>query len=199
MTYQSFKFPKDWRSLWTKYLFAIREPSQICHFQSLVLVSLACFLLPRHQSWLLTNQDSWIRGNDCFLKPGRIFPKQRSRFSDKYILVKDRWCEKIDFSVETKEHELNSHWLHYVGIHADLWDQWIVHYTWEIKRKKGKIKSRPGKAAQWVRVALFQSIRTWVWIPRVHGKGWAWLCMTYNFSTAGNKDMRVTGACWLLV
>lgn len=120
-------------------------------------------------------------------------------FSDKYILVKDRWCEKIDFSMEIKEHELSSHWFHYVEIHADLWDQWIIHYTWEIKRKKGKIKYRSWEAAQWVRVVLFQSLRTWLWIPSVHGKSWAWLCMTYNFSTVGNKDMSVTGACWLLV
>lgn len=130
---------------------------------------------------------------------GEFSQSKDLNFFDKYILVKDRWCEKIDFSMETKEHELNSHWFHYVEIHADLWDQWIVHYTWEIKRKKGTMKYRPGGEAQWVRVFLFQSLRTWVWIPSVHGKSWAWICITCNFSTAGNKDMRVTGACWLPV
>lgn len=51
------------------------------------------------------DQRKWL-----FPETRENFPKAKISFSDKHILFKDRWCEKIDFfSMETKEHELNSH------------------------------------------------------------------------------------------
>lgn len=83
MTYRSFKSPKGWQAKpVNKISFCNSERALTNLSLPIPFACSSCLLSPASTPIMtpLTNQDPGTRGNDCLLKPGRIFPKQRSHF-----------------------------------------------------------------------------------------------------------------------